>query len=395
MESNGRKKRREVKENELGGFKLLAPLSRFLERLREEAADPKRDLHFDHYVTLHLLYFFNPTLESLRGLQAATEFKKVRDKLGVPRSSLGSLSAAQHAFQAEALKEVFLQILETLPADKNPRLSQLKQTVTIADGMLLPALPRIVWALWLSDTKRAAKAHVQFDLLKNLPSRVDVTAGKASERDVFQQALEPERLYVTDSGYAKYALFQAVLDAGSSFVCRLPDNWGYEVLEERELTAADRSARVIRDVVVKLGSSKESDKLKQPVRVVVIERTEEPSKRRRAEGHLRKTIVLVTDRMDLPAEVVAHLYTSRWQIEVFFQWLKCTLGFKHLLAESPNGVAIQLYSALIACLLVSLWTGKKPTKRTLEAVCLYFQGWATEDEVMATVRKLRPHDASA
>lgn len=395
MGSKQRKKKREVKESELGGFKLFAPLVRLLERLRDEVVDPKRDLHYDQYVTLLLLYFFNPTLESLRGLQAATEFAKVRKKLGISRAALGSLSEAQHVFKADALKDVFLELLGTLPEGRFPRLSELKQVVTLVDGTLLAALPRIVWALWLNDKKRAAKAHVQFELLKDLPSRVDVTAGKGSERDVLQRTLEPGRLYVTDSGYAKYALFQAILDAGSSFLCRLPRGWNYEVVEERELTAADRKERVIRDVVVKLGHSRESAKLKQHVRVVVIEKIEEPSKRRRAEGHLRETIVLVTDRMDLPAEVIAHLYSSRWQIEVFFRWLKCTLGFKHLVAESPNGVALQLYAALIACLLVSLWTGKKPTKRTLEAICLYFQGWATADEVMASVRKLKAHDATA
>ena len=111
----------------------------------------------------------------------------------------------------------------------------------------------------------------------------------------------------------------------------------------------------------------------------------------RREGPARDTIVLVTDRTDLPAELIALLYSARWKIEIFFRWLKCTLGCKHLLAESEGGVALQLYSALIACLLISLWTGKKPTKRTYEAICFYLQGLADAEDVLDGVRRLGPH----
>jgi len=382
-------------ERNLGGFDLLKPLRKLLLALRDES-DPKRKLFYDDFVSLLLLYFFNPTLTSLRGLQAASGFPSVRRKLGVPRASLGSLSAAQHVFDVDGLRDVFLQLFDQIPADKgNPRLAELKQIVTVADGTLLKALPRVAWALWLNDGQRAAKAHVQFEILKGSASRVDVTAANTSEREVFRASLEPGRLYVVDSGYAAFALFQEILDKGSSFVARLPTGWNHEILEERPLTEADREARVVSDSIVQLGSSKASAALKGPVRLVVIEKVDEPSQRMRAERGVRETIVLVTDRLDLPADLVAQLYSARWQIEIFFRWLKCTLGCKHLVAESANGVALQLYTALIACLLISLWTGKKPTKRVFEAICLYFQGWADLDDVMATVRRLAPHDNAA
>ena len=111
----------------------------------------------------------------------------------------------------------------------------------------------------------------------------------------------------------------------------------------------------------------------------------------RSERSVRETITIVTDRLDLPADLIALLYAARWKIEIFFRWLKCTLGCKHLVAESKNGVALQTYAALIACLLVSLWTGKKPTKRIYEAICFYLQGLADEEEVLDEVRRLKPH----
>jgi IS4 transposase len=97
----------------------------------------------------------------------------------------------------------------------------------------------------------------------------------------------------------------------------------------------------------------------------------------------KETVVrLATDLVDLPAEIIALIYRYRWQIELFFRWLKCTLGFRHLLAESPNGVRLQVYAALIATMLIVLWTGRKPTKRIFEAVGLWLQGWATDDELI-------------
>src|SRR5436190_1226778 len=78
-----------------------------------------------------------------------------------------------------------------------------------------------------------------------------------------------------------------------------------------------------------------------------------------------------------------------WSVELFFRWFKCILGRRHLLAESQNGVTLQVYVAIIASLLLSLWTGKKPTKRTYEMFCLFFAGWATEQDVLAHLNKLQ------
>jgi hypothetical protein len=75
---------------------------------------------------------------------------------------------------------------------------------------------------------------------------------------------------------------------------------------------------------------------------------------------------------------------------LFFRWLKCILGCRHLLANSRKGVTIQVYLAIIASLLISLWVGRKPTMRTLEMLQFYFTGWATEDELKAHLDQLKP-----
>jgi len=98
---------------------------------------------------------------------------------------------------------------------------------------------------------------------------------------------------------------------------------------------------------------------------------------------------LCTNRLDLPAEMVALAYKYRWTIELFFRWFKCALGCRHLLSTSLNGVKIQVYLAIIASLLISLWIGKKPTLRTLEMLQFYFMGWATEEELQAHIAQLK------
>jgi Transposase DDE domain len=99
-------------------------------------------------------------------------------------------------------------------------------------------------------------------------------------------------------------------------------------------------------------------------------------------------LVLVTNRLDLAADLIALAYRSRWTVALFFRWLKCLLGCRHLLSQSLNGVQIQVYMALIASLLISVWVGRAPTKRTYEMLCHYLRGWASAHEVIDHVDRL-------
>ena len=106
---------------------------------------------------------------------------------------------------------------------------------------------------------------------------------------------------------------------------------------------------------------------------------------------------IATNLLDVPAEIISLLYAERWAIEIFFRFFKHLLGCRHLLSHKQNGIALnsetgQTYCAIIACLLISLWTGRKPTKRTYEMICLYFLGVASEEELLAHLTKLKRQD---
>jgi hypothetical protein len=381
------KKKTKLQAKDLRGFKYFKLLNPLLERLHDVGCQRdragNRQLFFDQYGALLLLYFFNPILTSLRGVQQASGLDKVGQQLGVSRTSLGSLSEAARVFDAAALQEIITELAGRIPHGSTPKELQALQDLTAVDGSLLPALPKMAWALWLDETHRAAKMHLAFEVLRGIPVGVTVTAGNTSEHDQLRALLQPGRLYVIDRGYAEYQLFQDIIDARSSFIGRLRDNAVWQVLEDRPLSAAAQAAGVVSDRLVWLGGDRSGAVLQQPLRVLEV-RTGKTDARGRPE-----VLLLATDQLDLEAELVALGYQFRWSVELFFRWFKCILGCRHLLSTCANGVAIQVYLAVIASLLISLWTGKKPTKRTYEMLCFYFTGWASEEELLAHLAKLQ------
>jgi len=334
---------------------------------------------------LLLLYFFNPIVTSLRGIQQASGLAKVQKLLGCERVALGSLSEASQVFDAEALHPLMAGLAsQAMPLVKGKEAEALRG-LTAVDGSLLPALSKMAWALWVDEEHRAAKMHVHFDVLRGIPVEVTVTEGNGSETAQLRATLQPQRLYVIDRGYADYQLFQDIIDAGSGFIGRIKGNAVWTVVEERPLSAAARSAGVHSDRVVWLGGPQSGTALKQPLRIVEVYTTDDQGK--------PIVLLLASNRLDLDAELVALGYRYRWAIELFFRWFKCILGCKHLLSTSQNGVTIQVYLGIIASLLISLWTGKKPTKRTWEMIQFYFSGLATAEELLEHIRKLEDHTA--
>lgn len=364
-------------------FKQLKPLFARLHRLgaeRDRAGN--RKLFYDQYVGLLLLFFFNPTFRSLRGLQRASDVAKIRKKLKCSRTSLGSLSEAARVFNAEALQSIIGELAQkALPLNKGKD-AEILRGLTAVDGSLLPALPKMAWALWIDETHRAAKLHLHFDVFKGIPCHASVTDGNGNERDELRAGLQSKRLYVIDRGYAEYRLFQDIIDARSSFIGRIRDNAVYEIVKEQTLSDDARQAGVLWDRVVWLGCEQSGAVFKQMLRVVAVANGKTDSKGQ------PEVLLLASDDLDLDAAWIALGYKYRWTIELFFRWFKCILGCQHLLSTCHNGVAIQVYMALIVSMVMVLWTGHKPTKATLEMLTCYFTGLASDVELMAHLRRL-------
>lgn len=373
------------------GTRLVGRMQSLLKRLRPVGIDRdrahNRQLFCDQYVSLLLLYFFTPAITSLRALQQTTTWEKTRQRLGIKRTSRTSLSEAARVFQAEHLR----QIVQELAAQALPRArgreAEALRGLTAADGSVFQACTRMAWALWQDDQHRAVKLHLHFDVLKGAPCDALVTPGKRQDSEMLEPMLQPGRLYVLDRGYADYELLGRVVTAGSSLVARLKNEAAFTIQEERPVPEEARAAGVIRDVIIsRLGSGSRPDAFRRPMRVVMVQT--------RSRQGTSVVFTLLTDRLDLAADLVAQAYRYRWTIELFFRWLKCVLGTRHFIAENPNGVMLQMYAALIVSLLIVLRTNRQPTRRTFETLQFYLLGWVTEEELEAHLAQLAPTQTS-
>ena len=399
-----------VKSKDLQGLKYLDMIAPLLQRLHRDKCERdkagNRDLHYDQYCMLILLSMFNPTVTSLRSIPQASELTKVKKRLGCNKTSLTSLSEASRLFDSDRLKAIIAELGEQAnPIGKQQTLGGIHQTITLVDGSLVSALPNLIQASILKQTEGSGlvhwRLHTHFEVDRYVPTRIDVTpndGGENDERAVLDRVIEKDRLYVMDRGYAKFTLFNSIVRNQSSYVCRLRDNSVYEVIQKRELPEAAVQADVLSDEIVLLGkTSKNSDKPDHPIRLIQIRcmphqnRTGGKAKGSTApnsDGILR----IATNLLDVPAEIIALIYSQRWIIEIFFRFFKQFLGCSHLISNSQNGIEIQCYCAIIACLLINLWTGRKPTKRTFEMISYYFMGLASEEELIAHLEKLKRHD---
>jgi len=409
MASKTRKKTRKIEESDITGLKFFDKIAPLLKRLHHDGCERdrvgNRTLHYDQYCMLLLLYLFNPIVTSLRAIQQASELKNVQRKLGCPRASLGSLSEATRVFDPERLKEIITELGEQLqPLAQDKRLGDIQQTITLVDGSLVAALPNIMEASWRKARTGSGmvkwRLHTHFEILSGVPTRIDVTpngGGEHDERTVLERALAGDRLYVGDRGYAKFALFNKIVAAGSSYVCRLRDNSVWETIEENYRSDDAGLGEIISDEVVRFSNGAASSRPDHEIRVVCVRINPHTSrgKYRGGSSGVDSDCILriATNLLEVPAETIALIFSKRWAIETFFRFFKHILGCRHLLSHDAEGIEIQTYCAIIASMLIALWTGKKPTLRTYEMICFYFCGIADEDELMAHIEKLKSQNA--
>lgn len=399
---NKKKPKKNLENNSIQRLSVIKPFQSLLERLHTHADCSNRILHYDQYVSLLLLYFFNPTLTGLRSLQQASCLESVQKKLGNESTSLGSLSESSNIFDPELLKPIMAELAgKTNSLTVDSRLGALEKPLVAVDGSLLKALPKMLWALWVDKEHRAVKMHLELDIIKATPLRVQLTDANANEAGNLNDNLTPGKLYVLDAGYRKYGLYNNIIEMLSSFVARIQHNASYKVIKENPLTDDDRQAGVVSDQTVWLGCKKSNNDVTKPLRIITINCSEKKTRNKSKLKALsynketsdskstQNTLLIATDIMDLSAELIALIYLHRWEIEIFFRWFKCVLSAEHLLCHSQNGITIQIYCALIATLLIRLWTSRKPTKRTFEMICLYFQGWASHEELLDHIENLK------
>jgi hypothetical protein len=394
--------------DQLQGMKQLRRVAGLLSSLHQAGCDrdkaQNRELHFDDYVLLILLYLFNPMIDSMRCLQKVSDLPEIRERLGIKRFSMGSFSESCRVFDPSMLQAVVDQLAKgLLPVQRAALLMDLPGKLTLVDSTVIQTLCTVAEAMFLplGDGRHthAWRLHLQLDVDHHVPAVWEITepknTGRGDEKSVLRRNLSSDHTYVLDRWYAQFTLWNDIKSAGSSYVCRMRDNCVYDIIENRPLDKAAMDAGVISDQIVQMGLSKKpGERADHPTRLICVKCT--PHKKRgkgkrhgvgqtgpTSDGVLR----IVTDLLDVPAHIIAFLYSYRWMIEIFFRFFKQTLGCRHLLSTRIEGVQIQVYAAVIYCLMLNTLTGKKPTKWMVTLMALYLQGLASDEDVLRELNK--------
>lgn len=370
------------------GRRELRVLDDMLRDLRGAHAHANRKLFFDDVVVAHLLAFFNPALRGLRSIQELFQDAKVQRVFQTPRMPKSTLADAQRVFDPELLTpliETLQQRLGNLP--KTKPIDTLTRALIAVDGSFFAVAPRIAWALYnQNDGQRPVRQgnvrlHMQFDVERGIPAHVGLTAGRGSEAKHLSKHLTSNCFYIMDRGFQTYQLLADILAAQSDFLVRLRKSATLEVRATRPLAAADFAVGIVADEEVTVGWRSDQVADLPPLRRVIVR-----ALNRDGEVH---DLILLTNRFDLTAQEVALLYRHRWQVELFFRWLKCMAHFEHFFSESLTGMTLQVYVTIIGTLLIALQVGARPTKYDYALMSSALLGWTSLEHVRAMAIKRR------
>jgi hypothetical protein len=194
------------------------------------------------------------------------------------------------------------------------------------------------WAKFRT-TKGAVKLHLLLDHDGYVPCFCVITEGNRHEIPIARQLnFAPGTIVVMDRGYVDYRLFASFIERGVYFVTRMKDNAVYTVIEEREIP---HRGQVHQDQVIELSGARAQDKCPHWLRRIEF-----------CDPQTGALLVFLTNHMQLAASTIADVYKERWQIELFFRALKQNLKVKTFLGTSANALKTQIWTALIAMLLL-------------------------------------------
>ena len=218
---------------------------------------------------------------------------------------------------------------------------ELQETVYALDATTIDlCLSVFPWAVFRS-TKAAIKLHTLLDLRGNIPTFIHISDGKVHEVNILDQLLpEPGAFYIMDRGFIDFERLYRFHEAGSFFVTRGKSNLK---VQRRYSDPVDRTTGLICDQSVVLTGFYSHQGFEAPLRRI---RFKDPE--------TAKTLIFLTNNFALPALTITELYRSRWQVELFFKWIKQHLRIKAFFGTSENAVKSQIWIAVSTYVLVAI-----------------------------------------
>lgn len=345
-------------------------------------------LHLRGVVGLLLAAAFEPAVRSLRTLDDLSLFPAVQQLSGVRRTPRATLSDALAKFDPEQLRPLFAAIAGQLPqlARFDAETAMLTRKIVAADGSWFNLAGEVTHAIACTrgPTQRKqsrVRLNLQLDVDHLIPLDADVSgSGDGCEANAFLRRLQADCIYVVDRNFVHFGFINAVLAKGSNLVLRLKKNVSFDVRADRVLTDKDRKHHVLRDEIGILSGPRSpgnadarSCTARPPTQT--LRRVTLLDEKNQCE------LTLLTDLLDVPAYVIGTLYRLRWQIELFLRWLKVLAGFDHLISQSPRGLTMQFYVAVLMTLLIHLQTGLRVSKYALLWVGWVHSGRAAPEQM--------------
>jgi len=365
----GRKAKPKVSDQKLCHLKVIRKVLDFRSQITPAECHGNTKLHFADALVAMLAAFFNPTLRSLRLVEQLSQIPWVNRELSIDRVCRSTLSGAFERFSPEQLIPLIQQLMKEIPqlAKHDPDLKDVCQQVVAVDGSLFTLAGEVAWALRQKKSNGRPLSQPRLDLHLDINTFTPVglsVAGKEDESEAAEllKRIDPGVIYLLDRYYIHFSLLEKILSSQSDVVLRLRMDINFTQTKKLELTQRDKDAGVVSDSVGVLPGS--------GGRPGGISRTTAPPARLMREvivvnQETGETVRLLTSLLDVPAYVIGALYKNRWVIELFFRWLKVLTGFEHLMSASRQGVTMELYVALIGCLLLRIHTGMTVNKYTV------------------------------
>jgi len=232
---------------------------------------------------------------------------------------------------------------------------ELDRTVYALDSSTIDlSLSLFPWASF-RETKAAIKLHTLLDLRGSIPVFIWITDGKPHDVRVLDILVpEPGSVYVLDRAYIDFERLRGLHEARAVFVTRAKKNLSYR---RRYSAPCDRSTGIVCDQTIVLTGRVTREHYPLPLRRV-----------RYRDPESNKTFVFLTNDFDLPALTIAALYRNRWQVELFFKWIKQHLRIKAFYGTSPNAVKTQVWIAISTYVLVAIMRKRLGLKRDLYTI---------------------------
>lgn len=322
---------------------IIAQLLRILPRyefdriasLHKGARRHRTCSRWDQFLSLLCIQLkgYNSLRAATLGLQASSAALRTAGAKPIPRSTLADANKNRPCGFYE---DIFALLLRKACSLLGPKNAQLPEKLFSLDASVVNlCLSLFPWADYRSG-KGGIKLHVLFDCEREIPVFLDITKARSHEINKARELdLPPGSTVVFDRGYVDYDWYASLGANSVSFVTRIKKNARAKLVERCQ---TDKDSGVTSDHIVELDTGDGSLRLRR------IGYRDEKT---------RKHYLFLSNRFDLPARTIADIYKKRWQIEIFFRFIKQSLKVKRFVGRSENAVRSQLFVAMIACLLLA------------------------------------------